>query len=176
LPLYLQFEKAFLRFHANKQLMQKTGYISAAVLVLLLLGMDVKAQDYKTALGVRLSSSDAIVNNSVTFKYFFSNSVAVEGLLSFGDPVALGLLIEKHKPTALGGLTWFYGAGAYIGFESSKTENAKNFGAQGVLGLDYKLPALPLNLSVDWKPELNIVKEAVFEPAALGASIRFTFN
>lgn len=151
--------------------MKKTGFISALLLLLLAYSNNTKAQDYKTALGIRLSSNDAIVNNSITLKYFFSNSVAVEGLLSFGDPVALGLLLEKHKPTGLGGLTWFYGAGAYIGFASPR-----NFGAQGVLGLDYKLPSIPLNLSVDWKPELNIVKETAFEPSAVGASIRFTFH
>ena len=151
--------------------MKKTGFISSAILFLFLFSKDVKAQDYKTALGIRLSSNDAIVNNSITLKYFFSSSVAVEGLLSFGDPVALGFLIEKHKPAGLGGLAWFYGAGAYIGFASEK-----NIGAQGVLGLDYKFPAIPLNLSVDWKPELNIVKETVFEPSAVGASIRFTFH
>ena len=151
--------------------MKKTGSVFIIILCLLVTSLKVKAQDYKTALGVRLSSNDAIVNNPVTLKYFFSPSVAVEGLLSFGDPVALGILIEKHKPSGLGGLSWFWGAGVYLGFESPK-----NFGAQGVLGLDFKLPAIPLNLSVDWKPELNFIKEVVFEPSAVGASIRFTFN
>jgi hypothetical protein len=151
--------------------MKKTGFIFMLLFFILISVQQANAQDYKTAVGVRLSSNDAIVNNSISLKYFFSNSVAIEGLLSFGDPIALGVLLEKHKPTGAGGLSLFYGGGAYIGFGSSK-----NIGAQGVLGLDYKLPTIPLNLSVDWKPELNIVKETIFEPAAVGASIRFTFN
>lgn len=157
--------------YANKRLMKQTGIILAMFFLLIAGAGDVNAQSYKTALGIRLSSNDAIVNNSISLKYFFSNTTAVEGLLSFGDPVALGVLIEKHKPTGPAGLSFFYGGGAYIGFGSDK-----NIGAQGVLGLDYKLPTIPLNLSVDWKPELNIVKEAVFEPSAVGASVRFTFN
>jgi hypothetical protein len=35
---------------------------------------------------------------------------------------------------------------------------------------------LPLNLSLDWKPELNIIDNINFEPAAVGFSIRFTFG
>lgn len=151
--------------------MKKTGIVLILFFTFLFINSTVKAQQYKTALGIRLSNKDAIVNNSISLKYFFSSTTAIEGLLSFGDPLALGVLIEKHKPLAVTGLKWFYGAGAYVGFG-----NNKNIGAQGILGLDYKLTSIPLNLSVDWKPELNLVKSVIFEPAAIGASIRFTFN
>jgi uncharacterized membrane protein len=130
------------------------------------------AQDYKTALGVRLSSDQAMVNNSVTLKHFLNNRVALEALLSFSDPVALGVLFEIHKPFSdAGGLKWYYGGGGYVGFGSSAS-----FGAQGVIGLDYKFSNIPLNLSLDWKPELNIVSDINFEPAAIGFSARFTFG
>jgi len=141
----------------------------------------VSAQDYKTALGVRLSSSQAMVNNSITLKHFFNESTAVEALFSFGDPLALGALVEIHKPFAASGIQWYYGGGGYLGFVKSynanteKNETNANFGAQGVLGLDYKFANLPLNLSLDWKPELNIVSDINFEPAAIGFSARFTF-
>jgi hypothetical protein len=126
--------------------------------------------DRKHQLGIRISSQDAVVNHSITYKYFFSSSVAAEALLSFSDPVAIGLLIEKHKPFGPSGLTWFWGAGAYVGFGGGR-----NFGAQGVVGLDFLFPSLPVNLSVDWKPELNITKQFSFEPAAVGFSARFAF-
>ena len=58
-----------------------SGILSATVL---------SAQDYKTALGVRLSNDQAMVNNSVSIKHFLNNRVALEGLLSFSDPVAIG--------------------------------------------------------------------------------------
>jgi hypothetical protein len=132
----------------------------------------VHAQDYKTALGVRLSTDQATVNNSVTLKHFLNNRVALEALLTFSDPVALGALFEIHKPfSEAGGLKWYYGAGPYFGF-GSKT----SFGAQGVVGLDYKFNNIPLNLSLDWKPELNIVSDINFEPAAIGFTARFTFG
>ncbi len=142
----------------------------------------VSAQDYKTALGVRLSSSNAMQNNSISIKQFINEKMAIEGLFTFGDPLALGALLEFHKPLSAAGLTYFYGAGGYIGFiktvntTTQKSSTDANFGAQGVIGLDYKFNNIPLNLSLDWKPELNIVSDINFEPAAIGFTARFTFG
>ncbi|MBA2499163.1 MAG: hypothetical protein H0V30_05500 [Chitinophagaceae bacterium] len=129
------------------------------------------AQDYRSALGVRLSSSPAVVNNSVSFKYFTSESLALEALLTFSDPVAIGLLFEKHRPFGAEGLQWFYGGGGYVGFGGNT-----NVGGMGIIGLDYKFTNVPLNLSLDWKPELNVISDINFEPAAIGFSARFTFG
>jgi len=140
------------------------------------------AQEYKTALGVRLSSAAPMVNNSISLKQFISEKVAIEGLFSFGDPLALGALVEFHKPLSSAGLSYYYGGGGYIGFvkttnpATQKTSTDANFGAQGVVGLDYKFLNIPLNLSLDWKPELNIVSDINFEPAAIGFTARFTFG
>ncbi|HUC82939.1 MAG TPA: hypothetical protein VMR70_18670 [Flavisolibacter sp.] len=128
------------------------------------------APDRRHALGIRISSQDAVINHSITYKYFFSSTTAVEALFSFSDPVALGLLVEKHKPFGPSGFSWFWGAGAYVGFGGGR-----NVGAQGALGLDFLPPSLPINLSIDWKPELNFSKQFSFEPAALGVSARFVF-
>ena len=140
------------------------------------------AQDYRTALGVRLSSANAMQNNSVSFKQFITDKTAIEALFTFGDPLALGALVEFHKPLAAAGLSYFYGAGGYVSFVKNLNVNTQkestdpNFGAQGVIGLDYKFNNIPLNLSLDWKPELNIVSDINFEPAAIGFTARFTFG
>lgn len=137
-----------------------------------------KAQDYKTALGLRLSSSGPAVNNSVSIKYFMNPKLAIEGLFTFDKKAAIGGLLEVHNAMpSTEGLKWFYGAGAYLGFDSDKTHTDRALmGAQGIVGLDYKFANLPLNLSLDWKPELNIIDNINFEPAAVGFSIRFTFG
>jgi hypothetical protein len=138
-------------------------------------------REYKSAVGLRLSSSPAVVNNSISFRYFFKENHAIEALISLGDPIAFGALYQIHNPLAVEGLNWFYGAGAYLGFEKyyhttkNKDVTEPNVGAQGVVGLDYKFTGIPLNLSLDWKPELNLVREVFFEPAAIGVSARFTF-
>lgn len=149
--------------------MKRTGLILSIVFVLI--AASAKAQDYKMGLGIRLSSNPAIVNNSISFKYFFTDKTAAEALFSLEKPFAFGLLVEQHQPFMGNGFKYFYGGGAYAAFSGEKT-----VGLQGVLGLDYKLPSIPFNLSVDWKPELTLANQVSFEPAALGLSARFTFK
>lgn len=158
----------------RKNTMKKGIRFLAGILCILVFHSSATAQSGTTAgpnqLGIRISSSDAVVNNSVTYKHFFRQDLAVEGLLSFGDPVALGVLIEKHKPLGSTAFTWFWGAGAYTAFSGGR-----NVGLQGALGLDFVFPQLPINLSLDWKPELNLSKQFSFEPSAVGFSVRFVF-
>src|SRR5215203_5171062 len=87
-----------------------------------------KAQNYETALGLRLSSNDATVNNSVSVKHFVNRVVALEGLFSF-KPVALGILAEVHQPVSSApGLRWLFGGGGFIRFSEDF-----DAGAQGIL-------------------------------------------
>ncbi len=139
--------------------------------------VSLKAQDeegttgYKNAVGIRLSSSVPTVKSGITFKHFFNNN-AVEGILSFGDgSTAICGLYEVHKPFATDNLQWLIGFGGYVGF-GNKTSNV---GAAGIVGIDYKFADLPLNLTLDWKPELNIVSKVGFEGSGVGFSARFTF-
>ena len=137
--------------------------------------------DYKTALGIRLSNNAPIVGNAITLKHFVKDNTAVEGYFSFSDPLSLGAMLELYKPLSTPGLRWYYGGGAYLGFgktydvNKARDVNTTYFGAQGVVGLDYKFENVPINLSLDWKPELNLVSNIDFEPAAIGLSARFTF-
>jgi hypothetical protein len=137
--------------------------------------------DYKTAVGIRLSNNAPIVANAITLKHFLNDKTAIEGFFSFSDPFSLGALLEVYKPLSTPGLRWFYGAGAYLGFgkeydpNKQRNVNTNYFGGQGVVGLDYKFASVPINISLDWKPELNLISDINFEPAAIGFSARFTF-
>lgn len=155
--------------------------VASLVLAAFFFTNNVSAQSYKNGLGVRLSSAPPMVNNSVSLKHFFNETAAVEVLFSFGDPLALGALYEIHKPFGSEGLQWFYGGGGYVAFKKEYNPNTKknetdvNLGAMGIIGLDYKFANLPLNLSLDWKPELNLISDINVEPAAIGVTARFTF-
>ncbi len=128
------------------------------------------AQDYRLALGVRLSNNVPTINNSITGKYFVTDRNAIEGFFSFGSRFGIGGLLEFHRPfSTTEGLSWFFGGGAYVGWEDSDTY----LGPQGVIGLDYKFPSVPVNLSIDWKPELDILPSINFVPEAFSVSIRF---
>lgn len=129
-----------------------------------------KAQQAPVALGVRISSNAPVINTSISARFYTNNNHAIEALLSF-DPVALGALYEAFRPIGAQGLNWFYGGGAY-----TTLKRHVNAGLQGIIGLDYNFSGIPLNLSVDWKPELSLVQTVNFEPAALGVSARFVIR
>ena len=133
------------------------------------------AQDYKVAMGLRLSSASPTLSNSFSVKYFMDETRAIEGLISIGDNDRFGIggLYEKHQ--LIGGtpdFTWFYGAGGYVGFEHGTTF----LGPTGIVGLDYKFQNAPVNLSLDWKPELDIIPKINFVPDAFAFTVRFVFK
>src|ERR1700760_1746953 len=127
------------------------------------------AQDYKLAMGIRFSSASPTLSNSISVKYFLDETNAVEGLISFGTRFGIGGLYERHQ--LIGGtpaFTWFYGIGGY-----ARWQNGKSYlGPTGAIGLDYKFANAPLNLSLDWKPELDIIPAINFVPDAFGITAR----
>ena len=134
---------------------------------------DGSASGYKLAGGIRFSSASPTLSNSVSIKYFMNESNAIEGLISFGNRFGIGGLYERHQLIgATPALTWFYGGGAYLGFENSKTW----LGPTGVVGLDYKFQNAPINLSLDWKPELDLIPAINFVPDAFALTARFVFK
>lgn len=131
------------------------------------------AQDYKLAMGIRFSSASPTLNNAVSIKYFLDETNALEGLISFGSGFGIGGLYEHHQ--LIGGtpaFTWFYGFGGYVGWRDSNT----HLGPTGAVGLDYKFANAPVNLTLDWKPELDILPNINFIPDAFGITVRYTFG
>ena len=149
--------------------------ISSLCLLCIALGgllEEASAQDYKVAIGVRFSSAAPTLSNSVSIKYFMNEDNAVEGLISYGTRFGIGGLYEKHL--LIGGtpaFKWFFGGGGYLGFQDGNTW----LGPTGIIGLDYKFQNAPLNLSLDWKPELDIIPKINFVPDAFALTARFTF-
>jgi hypothetical protein len=128
---------------------------------------------YTFAGGLRLSTPAPTLSNAITVKYFIKENAAVEGIISFGSRFGLGALYEKHQViNGTPGFQWFYGGGGYLGFGDNKTY----LGPTGIIGLDYKFDKIPLNLSLDWKPELDILPSINFVPDAIALSARFTFK
>lgn len=141
------------------------------LLMVLCFGSTLWAQDYKFGLGIRLSNATPTISNAVSAKLFINERSAFEGLVSFGDRFGIGVLYQKHTPIGASAFKWFYGFGGYIGFQSSDTY----LGPTGAIGLDYKFTGVPLNLSLDWKPELDIVPKVNLVPDAFGLTARYTF-
>jgi hypothetical protein len=140
------------------------------ILLLLVIGLSASAQ-YRHQAGVRLGSADQVVSTGFTYRYHFNNGKAVEAILNLRDPIALGALYEVFKPiNAVPNLQWFYGGGAYVGFSGFD-----NFGITGIAGVDYQFNEVPINLTIDWKPELNLIEGVQFRASTVAVSVRFSF-
>lgn len=128
------------------------------------------AQSYTYGLGLRVASDASIVGTGATFKYFFNTRDAVEALIGF-RPVAIGAMYARHMPLGTPGLQWYIGGGAFGSFHDTD-----KFGAMGLVGMDYTFDKAPVNISLDWKPELILARETGFEAAAVGLSVRFVMR
>ena len=138
---------------------------------------DVKAQDYKNAIGGRFGSA-----NGVSFKTGLNKNAMLELIGNFRSNSNFNYfqvtgLYEVYNPiNGAEGLNWFYGGGATIGSVKAKGFDGDVYlGANGVLGLDYKFKDAPINLSLDWIPTLQLTPSADFYSGDVGLGIRFTF-
>ena len=131
------------------------------------------AQSYTTAGGLRLGPNSAAITAGFTAKHFLNERTAIEGIIGINDGVGICGLYELHYPIeSINNLQWLVGPGAYVAFR-----NKESFiGATGIIGLDYKFEEAPINITLDWKPELNLISTIAFESSGIGLSIRYTFK
>ncbi|WBA41826.1 hypothetical protein [Hymenobacter canadensis] len=157
---------------------------------------------YQNGLGLRAGgySSGGTFKHFISGK----NNVALEALLTTeyrAKGARLTVLLEKHLPlTDIKGLQFYYGAGAHAGAYKGRyyyverlyyRDNKKYrpnyvvyvnddrsyvvFGADLILGLEYKMPDLPFVVGVDYKPYFEVFDgyTGLYNDAAV--SLRFTF-
>jgi hypothetical protein len=148
-------------------------------ITIIFLSLSLHGQDYKTSLGLR-----AGLPYGLTVKHFLNKTDALEGILasSWGGFVITGLYENEHWTGQYPGLNWFWGFGGHVGFwDAGRNPFVKDtyngsaiFGADGILGLEYTFDDIPLNLSLDLLPTLNIIGD--FGLGINGAlSIRYVF-
>lgn len=139
----------------------------------------IAGHDYKSAIGGRFG-----VANGITFKTFLQDQNAIDVILNFRSNNKYSTfkfvgLYEIHNPIdSAPGLRWYYGGGAGIGtYKNKVTDNSgAAFSIDGALGLDYKIDGAPIDLSLDWKPEIRFAPDNTgVDFAGFGLSIRFAF-
>ena len=134
---------------------------------------------YKYAVGLRFDDSEGI-----TFKTNKPKGVSLEGILSgFNNGTKITLLAEWHqKAFTTGDWRWFYGVGGHVGSVNSRWRKKdyyygyRQVGADGILGLEYTIKEIPLNLSIDWKPEFNFINNTGLYISTFGFSARFAIR
>lgn len=138
-----------------------------------------KAQEYKTCMGLR-----AGLPSGITAKHFMNREYSVEGILAtrWGGYVLTGLFEREYLIKDYPRLNWFWGGGIHGGiWEVNYNPRIKSGyggpvgGFDGILGLEYTFDELPLNVSADILPSLNIVGSTGWGGINMALSIRYVF-
>ena len=108
------------------------------------------AQRYNTAIGARIDRSML----GITVKQRIFKTVTLEGIIAGNSNALIGTaLIEKHYPIAGRGLNAYMGAGAHVG---EAEIGGTILGPDLLLGVEFKLPFMPLTVAGDLKPSYHI--------------------
>jgi len=130
------------------------------IVLLILIGFASQSQEYTNSLGVRGTYAFGI-----TGKHFIEQNKALEGILTFGyGGYNITGLYEIHAPAFdVKRLYWYYGGGAHIGqihnthpVYSDMDDGDILIGFDGIIGLEYDIEEIPITISADWKPTLNL--------------------
>lgn len=149
------------------------------LLIALFFGFKSSAQDYNTGIGLRGG-----LGSGLTIKHFLNGKSAVEGILdSRWRGFSITGLYEIHQQAfEVDRLNWYYGVGGHIGFWNggnvSWADNHDDYtviGIDGILGLEYNLDFIPINLSIDWKPAFNLSGYSGFWGDGGAISVRYIF-
>jgi hypothetical protein len=120
-----------------------------SMLFVLALSSQLKAQDYKSAIGLRLGYPWG-----VTYKTFLNETGAIDLFLGTRySGLTIGGMYQVHNDISdVEGLKWYWGGGAIATFYDYGGSSDLSVGINGVVGLDYKFADAPFNLSLDIMP------------------------
>jgi hypothetical protein len=120
---------------------------------------------YTTALGAKFYPA------AFTIKQKIVPNVMLEGLMYFWNGARVTGLVEwHHNIQGLPGLRWYAGPGVHLQFNET---SSNYFGIDGVVGLDWKIKNVPINLSLDWQPSFDFTNNNNFKGEFGGLSIRY---
>ena len=137
------------------------------------------AQDYSTGIGLR-----AGFESGITLKHFISERSALEGIFAtrWRGVEFTGLYEIHNQAFQTERLNWYFGFGAHVGFWNGNDVNWGTpgtryavLGIDGILGLEYNLREIPVNIGIDWKPAYNVLGYEGFWIDGGAISIRYIF-
>ncbi len=149
---------------------------SLLILTALLISFSAFSQNYSKAVGLRLGSSIG-----VSYKEFLTAGTAGEGIF---DVDIIGKDYMKIKAagyyqfvfdTNVDGLAFYAGPGISAGvFVNGEYKNNFVMSLDAMGGVEYKFRNVPLVLSFDWTPKLQIITDAGLKSANFALTLRYT--
>ncbi|MDX9781392.1 MAG: hypothetical protein RBT35_00240 [Bacteroidales bacterium] len=133
------------------------------------------SQNYKTAIGLRTGTT-----LGASVKHFISQPGALEGILDVDlvshneMKIKATALYEYHFDVNVDGLYVYAGAGATAGVHVAGLYS-KQFlmGLDLIGGVEYKFNNIPLALSADWNPRIQLISNSGFKAPNFGFTIRY---
>ena len=161
--------------------------IISSMLMLIGLAFSTQAQDIsKNALGLRLGDNDGF-GGEISYQRGLSNNNRLEFDLGWRNSNNIDALklagLYQWVWEIDNGFNWYAGVGAGFGSWNYNYNDTKNNGsflfAAGDIGIEYTFKEVPIQLSIDLRPELyfnsNYYREDNFGPD-LALGIRYKFD
>ena len=144
-------------------------YFLLLILSMLIGSATVSAQKYGNALGLRADGQTL----GILYKHRVMDTHTVDGLLAFNSYESyLKGSYNIHKKILSKSLNYYVGAGGHIG----RHEISGGYvGADLTLGLEFKLPVLPVLAAVDVNPAFHIGREDNVQ-ILTGLSVLYVIN
>jgi hypothetical protein len=155
----------------------------------LILAGSANAQNYTRDAGMRLGDFFTL-----TYRQYMDEDQALEGMMSFGHGGMTFTVLKEFFEPRLSHLSenlfFQYGFGAHVGFRNMDHYRVLNrtyelddwtltplLGIDGIVGLEYRFPDLPVLIGLDFKPyfEYSITQIFGIYLTSFGISMKYRF-
>lgn len=143
------------------------------------------AQNYRNALGLAIDFGDGPTLVGPQYKHSFDGSNALNAQVLFGNhTTAIGFDYSYNQKFAGSGLWWYVGVGPQLAFSDHgyfydnhyHDGDDTHVAIRPAIGLEYKIPSVPLGFHFDWKPWWNLSHNSYFEAARFSLGFKYILN
>lgn len=159
--------------------MKKVLLSFAAVALLAVGAQEAQAQTpYKSALGLVFDGNDGS-NVGIQYKTAVGPTTAFQAQAAFRTNwLSVGADYQYEKAIAgAEGLAWYVGGGAQLGvWTGSGSSSSAWVGIRPQVGLEYKIPPVPLAFHLDYKPYIGIANSSGFHGDGFTFGVKFVLK
>lgn len=152
-------------------------------ILLVVLNLPSYGQSYGTSAGLRFGNNQDYRTIGITGKQRLIKGVTAEAIIQsdFTANTTAHLLLARHRPMISKRFNYYYGGGLSVGMEESRqkvpesmqvvtTYGNPTMGMDFVLGVEMTL--MKVNLSLDYKPNINLAGKEKWYAGQVGISVR----
>lgn len=152
-------------------------------ILLVVLNLPSYSQSYGTSAGLRFGNNQDYRTIGITGKQRLIKGVTAEAIIQsdFTANTTAHLLLARHRPMISKRFNYYYGGGISVGMEESRqkvpesmqvvtTYGNPTMGMDFVLGVEMTL--MKVNLSLDYKPNINLAGKEQWYAGQIGISVR----